>query len=891
MAIYQLRTFGDIVNAVKEELGVSSSDTTLINRIKRDVNLVYGEVASEHRWWWLQGHATLQMPAYVSSGSANVTQGSNVATLSVAPTASKSGYKISFEGFSEIYDIESHEAGSVTVRLTELYAGTTNATATYKIWNDKLALPADCKDVFQVWHDHHRQGLEQVGIQEFRRIQAMAPRNESRPTTFCLGDYVKPVQTSTIASLPSLSTRASAGAVKTLVFASAIPTSVVTRVENGEPVRWRISAAGHPSYNGDIFISSISTTSTANDTLTYIGKAEYTESAIADSGMSIKSVDKENDYSQYREMHVYPALYSSRITLNIDYVRDVLPLENDSDEPAIPVQDRIILLYGALRRAWTRNRNDAEANNNFALYQEKLAKMEGKLQENADKPKLAPSKIYMGAKRSSSRTRNLFGGAAFPEVGGGGGGNVVTGTASRAAQYGTDGELEASSISITELSYLDNVTSNVQTQLDGKDALGTASGLMATHESSFVHANIAHSNRTALDAVSGVNTGDETQATIKTKLGAAASGIDGYLVGTDWNAFNSKEAGGTASGLIVTHESSFVHSNIAHSNRTALDAVSGVNTGDETQATIKTKLGAAASGVDGYLTGTDWLTFNGKQAALGFTAVPNSRTVNSKALSADISLNATDIGLGNVTNDAQIAKSIGTTKGDLIGFSASGTPVRLAVGATEGHILTVASGQTAGIGWAAAPSSPSRLGEVIFSILPSAPTGAVACDYKTIGKTGSGADYAGDAYRALFDMIWGMAGLNTSETDAPFYMGTKGAVSAEADWNANKKILLNFVAYSVVPRTAGGTLGPALGAYQADAFQGHWHTIRDSGNTPFDVQSAFSGGSAVPAIDGGAITNAMLAKEAISNGVNGTPRVESETRVKSVGLNPYIYYV
>ncbi len=43
--------------------------------------------------------------------------------------------------------------------------------------------------------------------------------------------------------------------------------------------------------------------------------------------------------------------------------------------------------------------------------------------------------------------------------------------------------------------------------------------------------------------------------------------------------------------------------------------VSGTNTGDETQSTIKTKLGAASSGVDGYLKGTDWATFNAKQAA------------------------------------------------------------------------------------------------------------------------------------------------------------------------------------------------------------------------------------------------------------------------------------
>ena len=47
-----------------------------------------------------------------------------------------------------------------------------------------------------------------------------------------------------------------------------------------------------------------------------------------------------------------------------------------------------------------------------------------------------------------------------------------------------------------------------------------------------------------------------------------------------------------------------------------LGNTSGTNSGDETTASIKTKLGAASSTKDGYLTSTDWSTFNSKQAAL-----------------------------------------------------------------------------------------------------------------------------------------------------------------------------------------------------------------------------------------------------------------------------------
>ena len=55
---------------------------------------------------------------------------------------------------------------------------------------------------------------------------------------------------------------------------------------------------------------------------------------------------------------------------------------------------------------------------------------------------------------------------------------------------------------------------------------------------------------------------------------------------------------------------------VTDANLTTIGNQSGTNTGDETTATIKTKLGAATTSVDGYLTSTDWNTFNGKQNAL-----------------------------------------------------------------------------------------------------------------------------------------------------------------------------------------------------------------------------------------------------------------------------------
>jgi len=78
----------------------------------------------------------------------------------------------------------------------------------------------------------------------------------------------------------------------------------------------------------------------------------------------------------------------------------------------------------------------------------------------------------------------------------------------------------------------------------------------------------------------------------------------------------------------------------------------GTNTGDETQSTIKTKLGSASSGVDGYLLGTDWTTFNGKQNALGFTPedVSNKQTDLTASATKYPTVNAVNTGLAQNKN-------------------------------------------------------------------------------------------------------------------------------------------------------------------------------------------------------------------------------------------------
>jgi len=105
---------------------------------------------------------------------------------------------------------------------------------------------------------------------------------------------------------------------------------------------------------------------------------------------------------------------------------------------------------------------------------------------------------------------------------------------------------------------------------------------------------------------------------------------------------------GTAAGL----SAAYIDWSASSGGATILNkpSVSGVNTGDETNATIKTKLGAASASQDGYLTSANWSTFNSKQAAINGTA---SQTLRHDGIawvaSSLIFNNGTNIGIGTTS--------------------------------------------------------------------------------------------------------------------------------------------------------------------------------------------------------------------------------------------------
>ena len=133
--------------------------------------------------------------------------------------------------------------------------------------------------------------------------------------------------------------------------------------------------------------------------------------------------------------------------------------------------------------------------------------------------------------------------------------------------------------------------------------------------------------------------------------------------------------------------------------RTILDDAAATNVRDTLGLTIGTNVQA----YDDALASISGLTY----ASPSFIKVTAEDTYAIRTITET----KTDLSLNNVTNDAQIAKSIGTAQGDLIYFTGSATPTVLAKGAAT-EVLTMNAGATAPE-WAAAGGGYTNLTEFI----------------------------------------------------------------------------------------------------------------------------------------------------------------------------------
>ena len=134
--------------------------------------------------------------------------------------------------------------------------------------------------------------------------------------------------------------------------------------------------------------------------------------------------------------------------------------------------------------------------------------------------------------------------------------------------------------------------------------------------------------------LSGSNTGDETKASIESKLGAATSSNDGYLSSADWTTFNAKQNQLNGTGFVKATGTTISYDNSVYALESrAINTSAPLSGGGDLSANRTLSIAKSDAVTDGYLAADDFANFNSK--------VPASRTITINGETFDLSANRT----------------------------------------------------------------------------------------------------------------------------------------------------------------------------------------------------------------------------------------------------------
>jgi hypothetical protein len=249
--------------------------------------------------------------------------------------------------------------------------------------------------------------------------------------------------------------------------------------------------------------------------------------------------------------------------------------------------------------------------------------------------------------------------------------NAISLTANSAVNTGSTGQLVASITTATELAYLSGVSSNVQTQLDGK-------------ASAFTLGSVS-SSPTSVMTITG--SGAPVNGSLTFTINQSSSTANGYLSSTDWTTFNNKgnRIVGSPNQAVSTGSTSQFVASIT--TATELSYLSGVTSNVQTQ--LDGKAGTFTLGtVSGSPSGVLSVTGSGG-------VVNGSLTVTLAQASASTSgyLSSTDwVTFNNAASGSYLPLSGGTLSGNLIVNGSTNTPLKIT--ATEPYMEIQSNGST-----------------------------------------------------------------------------------------------------------------------------------------------------------------------------------------------------
>ena len=323
-----------------------------------------------------------------------------------------------------------------------------------------------------------------------------------------------------------------------------------------------------------------------------------------------------------------------------------------------------------------------------------------------------------------------------------------------------------------------NVLSN------GSVVVGSGTSITATGTGTIAATSIPtlSVNTTAPLTGGGALTGNLTLA-----IPAASGSVNGYLSSTDWATFNAKQPAG-----------SYVLQS------TTVSTTAPLSGGGALSSNLTLSIPAATSSVNGYLSSTDWATFNAKQPAGSY--VLQSTTVNGHALSSNVTVTASDVGLGSADSPSFAAATASTGS---FTTSATGQGLSLHGGGTvtgASGAVTVASASNGNI-----KLTPNGSGTVIVNSM-------------TKGLAVGNVAAAGDASSCALLFNDGWAIRNVAGSAGTTYLDLGDTVIFRHNANATASVTINSTKAASLGAgalvVAGGVSGASLNISGASTLTG-----------------------------------------------------------------------
>lgn len=250
------------------------------------------------------------------------------------------------------------------------------------------------------------------------------------------------------------------------------------------------------------------------------------------------------------------------------------------------------------------------------------------------------------------------------------------------------------------------------------------------------------------------------------------------------------------------------------SNKSTSTALGTSNTLYPSQNAVKTYVD---TGLSGKASSTAATTVNGATCTLGSTCtvadstkVPTTRTVAGHALSADVTVSASDVGLGNVANVAQVTHTGGAMTADAIPVGNSGADIKASLASIDssGNISTPGT-ITGGAGgtehYNALPQSthPSIIANAVMRYAPTSVTGY---QIQELGAAGTGiplyTNTSGDMVTTLLSTN-GSGNVLRSAGTAAIASGKTATISNTVTFTATDSSTVAFGGGGTVAYTTG----------------------------------------------------------------------------------------